>query len=219
MFFIWVVWDPELFGWVVTVKCLVRTHQVVYEKSSKFVSSKPNQSVLYFYVERIVTTLSTVYISALKQTTMIRIIKLDYLRLTRARDDGAVVQDWEEPCHYRISLFRLMGCFKMFDNSMFLHRKWARSLRCLLWISCPSAGWLSLTSGRRSQRWKSTETRNAARKVTAESSLTIRLNSSLLPRTAHTGRGCFPSRCLLVFSNPNKIQLLFNYCSTRYSRK
>ena len=141
------------------------------------------------------------------------------LLAARARGYGALVQDWEEPCHYRISLFRLMGCFKMFDNSMFLHRKWARSLRCLLWISCPSAGWLSLTSGRRSQRWKSTETRNAARKVTAESSLTIRLNSSLLPRTAHTGRGCFPSRCLLVFSNPNKIQLLFNYCSTRYSRK
>ena len=111
---------------------------------------------------------------------MIRIIKLDYLRLMRARDDGAVVQDWDEPCHYRISLFRLMGCFKMFDNSMFLHRKWARSLRCLLWISCQSAGWLSLTSGRRSQRWKSTETRKAARKVTAESSLTIRLNISLL---------------------------------------
>ena len=29
-------------------------------------------------------TLSTVYISVLKQTTMIRIIKLDYLRLARA---------------------------------------------------------------------------------------------------------------------------------------
>ena len=56
----------------------VRTHQVVYEKSLKYVSSKPNQSVLYFYIERIVTTLSTVYISVLKQTTMIRIIKLDY---------------------------------------------------------------------------------------------------------------------------------------------
>jgi len=134
MFFIWVVWDPELFGWVVTVKCLVRTHQVVYEKSSKFVSSKPNQSVLYFYVERIATTLSTVYISALKQTTMIRIIKLDYLRLTRARDDGAVVQDWEEPCHYRISLFRLMGCFKMFDNSMFLHPNWSEQ-------DCWRSGW------------------------------------------------------------------------------
>ena len=38
-------------------------------------------------------TLSTVYISVLKQTTMIRIKKLYYLRLTRARDDGAVVQD------------------------------------------------------------------------------------------------------------------------------
>ena len=71
----------------------LRTHQVVNEKSSKYVSSKPNQSVLYFYVERIATTLSTVYISALKQTTMIRIKKLYYLRLTRARDDGAVVQD------------------------------------------------------------------------------------------------------------------------------
>ena len=67
--------SPNLFSrlWRGFNIILIRTHQVVNEKSSKYVSSKPNQSVLYFYVERIVTTLSTVYISALKQTTIIRI--------------------------------------------------------------------------------------------------------------------------------------------------